>query len=166
MGGQAVEMAVPRGGAQPHGWRRAYSLPRSLSHHGSLNSLAGLADWRHKRRQQKQLEAASWRQPAGGLAPKRMRDGSSGQDSRGKQRQKRRSGQQREVGRKRQGNGKWSMSGYRFSADPGSAVMVAGSYTVKAVQTQVMLQGSAGREIWLGVDLRRGGKDHKLDAEW
>ena len=28
---------------------------------------------------------------------------------------------------------------------------------MKAVQSQVILQGPAGREIWLGVDLRRGG---------
>ena len=34
--------------------------------------------------------------------------------------------------------------------------MVAGRYIVKAVQSQVILQGPAGREIWLGVDLRRG----------
>ena len=44
----------------------------------------------------------------------------------------------------------------RFSADPGGAVLVAGRYIVKAVQSQVILQGPAGREIWLGVDLRRG----------
>ena len=37
--------------------------------------------------------------------------------------------------------------------------MVAGGYTIKAVQTQVTLQGAAGRETWLGVDLlRRGGR--------
>ena len=83
--------------------------------------------------------------------------GAGGQDSRGKQQEKRRSGQQRdlEAGRKRQGNSKWSMLG--FSADPGSAVMVAGSYTVEAVQAQVILQRYAGREIWLGADLRKGG---------
>ena len=67
-----------------------------------------------------------------------------------------------------QGSGKWSMPG--FSADPGSAVVVVGRYTVKAVQTQVLLQGPIGREIWLGVDLRRGGANidhvHRLDAEW
>ena len=39
----------------------------------------------------------------------------------------------------------------------GSAVLVAGNYTVKAVQTQVVLQGPAGRVIWLGVDPRRRG---------
>jgi hypothetical protein len=43
-----------------------------------------------------------------------------------------------------------------FSVDPGGAVLVAGRYTVGAVQSQVILQGPAGREIWLGVDLRRG----------
>ena len=41
-------------------------------------------------------------------------------------------------------NGKWGMPG--FSVDPGGAVLVAGRYTVKAVQSQVTLQGTAGRE--------------------
>ena len=65
-----------------------------------------------------------------------------------------------------QSNGKWNMPG--FSVDPGGAVLVAGRYTVKAVQTQVILQGNAGRETWLGVDLLEGGgrKDYRLDAEW
>ena len=36
-------------------------------------------------------------------------------------------------------------------------MLVAGRYIVKSVQSQVVLQGPAGREIWLGVDLRRGG---------
>ena len=44
-----------------------------------------------------------------------------------------------------------------FSADPGGTVQVAGRYIVEAVQPQVVLQGPADREIWLGVDLRRGG---------
>ena len=43
-----------------------------------------------------------------------------------------------------------------FSVDPGGAMQVTGSYTVKAVQPQVTLQGTAGRETWLGVDLLRG----------
>ena len=52
--------------------------------------------------------------------------------------------------------------------DPGGAVLVAGRYTVKAVQSQVTLQGNAGRETWLGVDLLKGGgrKGYRLDAEW
>ena len=33
-------------------------------------------------------------------------------------------------------------------------MLVASRYTVKAVQSHVILQGPAGREIWLGVDLR------------
>jgi hypothetical protein len=37
-----------------------------------------------------------------------------------------------------QSNGKWSMPG--FSVDPGGAVLVAGRYTVKAVQSQVILR--------------------------
>ena len=48
------------------------------------------------------------------------------------------------------------MPGFNIDG-PGNAVMVAGSYIVKAVQTQVILQGPADREIWLGVDPRRGG---------
>ena len=66
-------------------------------------------------------------------------------------------GREQEAGRswrERQGDSKWSMPG--FSVDPGGATLVAGRYTVKAVQSQVILQGPAGREIWLGVDLRRG----------
>ena len=56
-----------------------------------------------------------------------------------------------------------------FRVDPGGAELVAGRYTVKAVQTQVTLQGDAGRETWLGVDLLRGGGEgegHRLDAQW
>ena len=44
-------------------------------------------------------------------------------------------------------------------------MLVAGSYTVKAVQTQVMLQGPAGREIWLVVDLRVGTNDMSTTKE-
>ena len=44
-----------------------------------------------------------------------------------------------------------------FRVDPGGAVMVGGSYTVRAVQTQVSLRGAAGREVWLGVALHRAG---------
>ena len=83
-----------------------------------------------------------------------MRDETRGQDGRSKQQQKRGSRRQGGAGGERQGDSKWSMPG--FSADPGGAVLVAGRYIVKAVQSQVILQGPAGREIWLGVDLRRG----------
>ena len=48
---QAVEGAGMRGGPLPYGWRRAHSLPPSLSHHSGMNNLAGLADWRHTRSQ-------------------------------------------------------------------------------------------------------------------
>ena len=65
----------------------------------------------------------------GGPAPKRLRDENRGLSGRGKQRKKR--GQQRGAGKKEQGRGRWSMPG--FSADPGSAMMVAGSYVVRAV---------------------------------
>ena len=39
----------------------------------------------------------------------------------------------------------------------GVRVLMGGSYTVKAVQTQVSLRGAAGREVWLGVALHRAG---------
>ena len=88
----------------------------------------------------------------------------TGQDGQGKQQQKGRGGGRGGAEKKNQSNGKWSMTG--FSVDPGGAMQVAGSYTVKAVQTQVTLQGTAGREAWLGVDLLRGGGvGHRLDAE-
>ena len=95
-----------------------------------------------------------------GLAPKRMRDVIMGQDGRGVQQQRGGSREQEGTGGKGQSNGKWSMPG--FSVDPGGAVLVAGRYTVKAVQSQVTLQGIAGREIWLGVDLLRGGGRTKV----
>jgi hypothetical protein len=69
------------------------------------------------------------------------------------------------TGRRGQGHGKWNMPG--FSVDPGGGVLVAGKYTVEAVQSQVILQGPAGREIWLAVDLRRrkgGGKTRYYHA--
>jgi hypothetical protein len=90
-----------------------------------------------------------------GLAPKRLRDRTTEQDGRGKRRQRRKGGGKEGAGKKRQRGGKWSMPG--FIVDPGGAELVAGGYTVKAVQTQVSLQGDAGRETWLGVDLLRGG---------
>ena len=46
-----------RGGPLGHGWKRGYSLPPNLSHHGGMVSLAELADW-NERMQQRQLEAA------------------------------------------------------------------------------------------------------------
>ena len=102
-----------------------------------------------------------------GLAPKRLRDRTTEQDGRGRQRQRRKGGGKEGAGKKQQRGGKWSMPGFRV--DPGGAELVAGRYTVKAVQTQVSLQGDAGRETWLGVDLlrrRRGGEVHRLDAQW
>ena len=35
-------------------------------------------------------------------------------------------------------------------------MLVAGRYTVEAVQSQVILQSPAGKENWLATDLRRG----------
>ena len=92
----------------------------------------------------------------GGLAPKRLRNETMGQRNQGKQ-QKRGVDRRRSrggTGRRGQGHGKWSMPG--FSVDPGGGVLVAGRYTVEAVQSQVILQGPVGKEIWLAVDLRRG----------
>ena len=88
-----------------------------------------------------------------GLAPKRLRDRTIEQDGRGKQQQRRKGGGKEGAGKEQQS--KWSMPGFRV--DPGGAELVAGRYTVKAVQSQVTLQGAAGRETWLGVDLLRGG---------
>ena len=39
--------------------------------------------------------------------------------------------------------------------NPGSAVLVEGNYSVEVVQTQVVHSGEAGKEVWLGVKLRR-----------
>ena len=36
-------------------------------------------------------------------------------------------------------------------------MLIAGNFVVRAVQTQVVLQGTAGKEVWLGVDLHRRG---------
>ena len=76
----------------------------------------------------------------GGLAPKRMRDETSGQEGRSKQQQKGGSRRQGEAGGKRIGDSKWCMPG--FSVDPGAwcntgCWLVAGRCTVKAVQSQV-----------------------------
>ena len=62
-----------------------------------------------------------------------------------------------------QGNSKWSTPG--FIAGPGGIVLVDGRYIVKAVQSQVILQAPAGRDICLGVDLRRGRGKVKI-AGW
>ena len=97
----------------------------------------------------------------GGLAPKRRRDEAMRQNGQGR-RQKRVGGRGRFELEGGQINGKWSMSG--SSKDPGGAVLVAGWYTVEAVQSQVILQSLAGREIWLGVDLRRRGEGWRPQA--
>ena len=92
----------------------------------------------------------------GELAPKRLRDEISGQGGRSKQQQK--GGNRRQIGAggRRIGDSKWCMP--EFSVDLGGATLVAVRYIVKSVQSQVILQDPdpAGREIWLGVDLRTG----------
>ena len=47
-------------------------------------------------------------------------------------------------------------------------VFLLNDIVVKTVQTQVVLQGVAGRELWLGsVDLRRGGANITgVDTGW
>ena len=96
----------------------------------------------------------------GGPAPKRMRSTwVYGQGGRGRKWEARSRGR-RGAGRRDRGNAKWSMPGFRV--DPGGAVMVGGSYTVRAVQAQVSLRGAAGRETWLGVDLHRAGGRGKV----
>ena len=77
----------------------------------------------------------------GGLAPKRMRDETRGQGDRGKQHQKGGSRRQGGARGERIGDSKWCTTG--FSVDPGGATLVAGKYIVKAVQSQVTLQGPA-----------------------
>ena len=64
----------------------------------------------------------------GGLAPKRTRDETRGQEGRSRQQQK--GGSRRQCGAtwKKIGDSKWCMPG--FSVDPGGATLVAGRYTV------------------------------------
>ena len=96
----------------------------------------------------------------GGLAPKRLRKEVSWRFNTGR-RQKKGKGRRRGGGvngGRRQG--RWSMPGFRV--DPGGAGLIDGGYIVQAVQTQVTIQGAAGRETWLGVDLLRGGSGVKV----
>ena len=106
-------------------------------------------------------------QPAPGeAAPKRLRDENKGLGGRGKQGKG--GGQQRGAGKEEQGRGRWSMPG--FSADPGSAVMVAGSYVVRAVQTSTNTGGAAGssweRDMAGSRSSQGKSKHHRLGAEW
>ena len=96
----------------------------------------------------------------GGLAPKRLRNETMGQFNQGRQQKKGVSRRRGGTGRRGQGHGKWNMPG--FSVDPGGGVLVAGRYTVEAVQSQVVQQGPAGKEIWLAVGLRRGKGGEKV----
>ena len=96
------------------------------------------------------------------LAPKRLRNGTMGQYSQGRQQKKGMDRRRGGIGRRGQGHGKWSMPG--FSVDPGGGLLVAGRYTVEAIQSQVIQQGPAGKEIWLADDLRRGKGGEKVIA--
>ena len=95
-----------------------------------------------------------------GLAPKRMRELHTGQEGQGKQQQKKGGKGRGGAEQRSQGHDEWSMPG--FSVSPGSAMQAVVSYSVQAVQTQVTLQGTAGRKTWLGVDLLRGGWGGKV----
>ena len=64
----------------------------------------------------------------------------------------------RELGRSNRANGACQGSEWILVVQ---SWLLAGT-TVKAVQSQVTLQGAAGRETWLGVDLLRGGGEAKL----
>ena len=70
------------------------------------------------------------------LAPKMMRGEVRGQNGQGKQQPRGGGRRQGGTGGRRQSNDTWSMPG--FSVDPGGAVLVAGRYTTKAVQAQVI----------------------------
>ena len=89
----------------------------------------------------------------GVLAPKRLRNETMGQHNQGRQQKKGVGRRRGGTGRRKQRHDKWSMPG--FSVDPGGGVLVAGRYTMEAIQSQVIQQGPAGREIWLAVHLRR-----------
>ena len=97
-----------------------------------------------------------------GVAPKRLRNETMGQNGQGRQQQRGVGRRQGGTGRGGQRYGKWSMPG--FVVDPGGGVLVAGRYTVEAVQSQVILQGPVGREVWLAVDLRRGKGERRSQA--
>ena len=71
-----------------------------------------------------------------GLAPRRLRGRTTEQEGRNEQQQRRKGGGRVGAGKEQQS--KWSMPG--FSVNPGSAMQVAGQYSVKTVQTQVTLQ--------------------------
>ena len=99
----------------------------------------------------------------GGPTPKRLRDKSWGLGGGGKQQQGKRRRLQKEVDRQEQRRGKWCLPG--FSVDPGCAVLVADSYVVKSVQTQVVRCSMEGGMAW-GSALQRRRSYHRLDAEW
>ena len=72
---------------------------------------------------------------------------------------------QKGAGRQKQRRGKWCLPG--FSIDPGhrGPELVACGYifslshtqnVAETIQTQVVLPGAAGREVWLGVELCKG----------
>ena len=97
----------------------------------------------------------------GGLASKRMRDVASGQDGRGKQQQRRGSRRQGELGEETR---QWQVEHARVQCRSRWDGASCCRCIVDAAQSQVILQGPAGREIWLGVDLRRRGATERSQA--
>ena len=91
-----------------------------------------------------------------GPAPGRARRLSEGQ-RRGNSKQRKKEGQKKGGSKRCRApvRSKWYLPG--FSLHPGSAVLVEGNYSVEVVQTQVVHSGEAGKEVWLGVKLRRSG---------
>ena len=84
---------------------------------------------------------------------------SIGQEGVESRQRRKKEGQQKWAGKQGQSRSKWYLPG--FSINPGSVamVLVTGDYKVDVVQTQVMHQGGARGEVWLGVKLVRGGVD-------
>ena len=92
-----------------------------------------------------------------GLAPKRLRNTTMGQGNQGRHQQGGWTGGEEglEGGDRDTASGVCQGSAWTLVA-PGGEVLVAGRYTMEAVQSQVILQGPVGRDIWLAVDLRSG----------
>jgi hypothetical protein len=99
----------------------------------------------------------------GGLAPKRLRNETMGQFNQGRQQKRGVSRRRGGTGRRGQGHGKWSMPG--FSVDPGGGVLVAGRYTVEAVQSRVIQQGQGDLASSWSKKGDRGREGRRLDAE-
>ena len=49
--------------------------------------------------------------------------------------------------------GRWYLKG--FSTSPGCTKLVVGEHSVGSVESQVWVQGAAGKKVWLGVKLAK-----------